>query len=294
MLKQSKQQAELHKKLWSMANDLRGNMEGAEFKYYILGLIFYRYLSEHLLEVVNDLLKENGFSYSQAWKRAKYREGLSEDIKDNLGYIIEPEYLYSNLVKQINTGLFDITILSKAINSLIDSTHGLESQEDFEGLFDDMDLNSTKLGRTEQDRSSLIGKIIIKINEIDLMHKNAEIDVLGDAYEYLIGQFAASAGKKAGEFYTPQAVSEILARIVTLGKSEIRNVYDPTCGSGSLLLRINKHAKVGKYYGQEKINTTYNLARMNMLLHKIDSEEFNIVQGDTLKNPHEKSYWNEI
>lgn len=288
MLRQSKQQAELHKQLWAMANDLRGNMEGSEFKYYILGLIFYRYLSEKISHVIeNVFLEEDDLSFSKAWQISEYKERLSEDILVELGYVIEPKYLYSNLVKQINTGIFDITVLSKAINNLIESTYGHESQSDFEGLFDDMDLNSTKLGRTEQDRSKLIGKIIIRINEIDLNHNKSEIDVLGDAYEYLIGQFAANAGKKAGEFYTPQPVSEILARIVTLGKKEIKNVYDPTCGSGSLLLRINKHAEVGKYYGQEKINTTYNLARMNMLLHKTPFNRFDIVQGDTLKNPHE-------
>lgn len=291
MTKQSQQQSQLHKQLWAIANDLRGNMDAAEFKNYILGIIFYRYLSENLQRIIeDDYLSEDGISYEEAWKKPEYKEALIKLLVDNsdIGYLIEPEYLYSKMIQMIKVGQFDISVLSKAINSLGESTIGHSSQEDFEGLFDDMDLNSSRLGRGEKERSTLIGKIMLKINEINFMHGDAEIDVLGDAYEYLIGQFAASAGKKAGEFYTPQAVSETLARIVTLGKKEIKDVYDPTCGSGSLLLRIAKHAKVGKYYGQEKIQTTYNLARMNMLLHKVRFNRFDIYQGDTLEYPCER------
>lgn len=288
MVKQSQQQIELHKRLWAMANDLRGNMDANEFKNYILGIIFYRYLSENLQEIIEkDYLEEDNLSYEEAWKKEDYKKILINELTENsdIGYLIEPEYLYSKMVQLINTGKFDISILSKAINKLSESTIGHASQEDFEGLFEDMDLNSSKLGRGEKERSELIGKIILKVNDIDFKHGDAEIDVLGDAYEYLIGQFAASAGKKAGEFYTPQSVSEILARIVTLNKKEIRDVYDPTCGSGSLLLRISKYAKVGKYYGQEKASTVYNLARMNMLLHKIRFNRFDIYNGDTIENP---------
>jgi type I restriction enzyme M protein len=291
MIKQSQQQAELHKQLWAMANDLRGNMDASEFKNYILSLIFYRYLSENLQHVIEtEYLKEDEISYDEAWENSEYKEVLINELTENsdIGYLIEPEYLYSSMVNHIKTGKFDISILSKAINQLSESTIGHSSQEDFEGLFEDMDLNSTKLGKGEKERSSMIGKIILKVNEIDLMHGDAEIDVLGDAYEYLIGQFAASAGKKAGEFYTPQAVSEILARIVTLNKKEVKDVYDPTCGSGSLLLRIAKHARVGKYYGQELNSTTYNLSRMNMLLHKVPFNRFDIYQGNTISNPCDK------
>lgn len=288
MTKQSQQQSQLHKQLWAMANDLRGNMDASEFKNYILGIIFYRYLSENLETIIEkEYLSEDQISYEEAWKKPEYKEVLVKELTENsdIGYLIEPEFLYSKMVQLIKVGKFDISVLSKAINNLGESTVGHSSQEDFEGLFDDMDLNSSRLGRGEKERTALISKIILKINEIDFMHEDAEIDVLGDAYEYMIGQFAASAGKKAGEFYTPQAVSEILARIVTLGKNEIKDVYDPTCGSGSLLLRIAKHSKVGKYYGQEKIQTTYNLARMNMLLHKVRFNRFDIYQGDTLENP---------
>lgn len=160
-------------------------------------------------------------------------------------------------------------MLAKAVNDLTESTIGLGSQRDFENLFDDMDLNASKLGKSEADRSALIAKVMLKIDDINFHYEDAEIDVLGDAYEYLIGQFAASAGKKAGEFYTPQQVSKLLAKLVTVGKSKLKNVYDPTCGSGSLLLRVAKETDVVSFYGQEKVSTTYNLARMNMLLHGV-------------------------
>lgn len=287
MIKQSEQQAKLHKQLWAMANDLRGNMDASEFKNYILSIIFYRYLSENIQEVIEGLLKEDNITYAKAWENPEYQRALKEDLtsSSDIGYLIEPEYLYSSLVEKIKSNTFDISILSKAINKLSESTIGQSSQEDFEGLFDDMDLNSSRLGRGDLERSLLIGKIILKVNDIDFMHGDSEIDVLGDAYEYLIGQFAANAGKKAGEFYTPQAVSELLARIVTLGKNEIKSVYDPTCGSGSLLLRIAQHAKVTKYYGQEKTPTTFNLARMNMMLHGVKFDRFHIYQEDTLERP---------
>jgi len=290
MVKQSAQQAELHKRLWAMANDLRGNMDANEFKNYILGLIFYRYLSENLQRVVEEeYLVEDKISFEEAWKHQEYKDGLQKELLANsdIGYLIEPEYLYSNMIQEIKLGKFDISILAKALVKLSESTMGHDSQEDFEGLFEDMDLNSQKLGRGEKERSSLIGKIMLKVNDIDFFHYEAEIDVLGDAYEFMIGKFAASAGKKAGEFYTPQAVSEILARIVTLGKTEIRSVYDPTCGSGSLLLRVSKFSKVGKYYGQELNSTTYNLARMNMLLHNVPFNRFDIHNGDTIEHPYD-------
>ena len=291
--KQSKQQAELHSKLWSMANDLRGSMDASEFKNYILGLIFYRFLSEKLVKyVTTKLLNQDKITYEKAWQNKEYKEAIIEDlIKDSdCGYVIEPEYLFSNLIKMIETGNFDISILSKAISKLQDSTFGNASQHDFENLFEDMDLNSSKLGRGEAEKSKLIGTIMQKINDIDFEFEDTEIDVLGDAYEYLIGQFAASAGKKAGEYYTPQQVSNILAQIVTMDNKDIKNVYDPTCGSGSLLLRVakQKDVKVSSFYGQEKVSTTYNLARMNMLLHNVPFNRFDIYNGDTLEKPCEQ------
>lgn len=283
--KQQEQQRELHTKLWAIANDLRGNMEANEFKNYILGLIFYRYLSEKVENRANDLLSEDEISYNEAYEDEEYREGLQEELIEQLGYFIEPKYLFSSLLKAIEDGNFDIEMLQGAINAITESTIGNDSQEDFDHLFDDMDLKSTKLGKDVKSRSSLIAKVMGNISEIDFSHEDSEIDVLGDAYEYLISQFAANAGKKAGEFYTPQQVSKILAKIVTVGKERLRNVYDPTCGSGSLLLRVAKEANVRKFYGQELTSTTYNLARMNMLLHDVDYTNFDIKNDDTLENP---------
>lgn len=283
---QAKQQSELHTKLWACANDLRGSMDASEFKNYILGLIFYRFLSEQLIEKVNVELKdEDNVSYEQAFASEDYKEDIESILIEELGYVIEPQYLWSTIVDSINKGKFNITILAKAINAINESTLGQESQDDFNGLFEDMDLNSNKLGKTEEDRSKLISKVILRINDIDFRFNDSEIDVLGDAYEYLIGQFAASAGKKAGEFYTPQQVSKLLAKIVTLGKDKLRNVYDPTCGSGSLLLRVARECNVASFYGQEMVSTTYNLARMNMLLHGVKYNRFHIENNDTLEHP---------
>ena len=286
--KQQTQQAELQKNLWNIANTLRGNMDANEFKYYILGLIFYRYLSENLVNYVEGtLLKDDKISYKEAWSKDEYRYKLKNYLIEdsNIGYYIEAEYLWSELIQKIKTGKFDISMLSKAINSIADSTLGNEAEDDFENLFEDMDLTNSKLGRGEAERTKLISTIMLKIDDIDFHHEDAEIDVLGDAYEYLISNFAASAGKKAGEFYTPQQVSRILAKLVTINKDKLQSVYDPTCGSGSLLLRVGKETKVSKYYGQESNPTTYNLARMNMLLHGISFKHFDIKNADTLENP---------
>ena len=279
---QAKQQAELHTQLWAMANDLRGSMDASEFKNYILGLIFYRYLSDKLLRFVNEELKDDEITYIEAWNNEEFKQDIIDLLVDSdsgLGYVIEPNNLWSTLIEKINIAQFDISMLAKAINDLTESTLGLASQRDFENLFDDMDLNASKLGKTEADRSALISKVMLKINDINFHY--------GDAYEYLIGQFAASAGKKAGEFYTPQQVSKLLAKLVTIGKNKLKNVYDPTCGSGSLLLRVAKETDVVSFYGQEKVATTYNLARMNMLLHGIPFNHFDIENNDTLEHPNE-------
>ncbi|MDZ5253772.1 type I restriction-modification system subunit M [Clostridium sp. LIBA-8841] len=282
---QKEQQSNLQSNLLNIANDLRGNMDASEFKNYILGLIFYRYLSENAESRANKLLEEDGMKYEEAWEDEEYREALQEELINDVGYFIEPKFLFGKLLAKIETGDFDIEMLEEAINNITESTLGQESEEDFDHLFDDMDLKSTKLGKDVKSRSELIAKVMGKIAQIDFKFDNSEIDILGDAYEYLIGQFAANAGKKAGEFYTPQQVSKILAKIVTMGKTDLKNVYDPTCGSGSLLLRVAREAKVRMFYGQEKTSTTYNLARMNMLLHGVKYSDFNIKNDDTLENP---------
>ena len=284
--KQRQQQAELHAKLWTIANDLRGNMDASEFKNYILGLIFYRYLSEKVEKRVAELLKDDpDMTFLLAWKNEEYRDVLKDTLQKQIGYFIEPQYLFNNLLASIETNDFEIELLQKAINQITNSTMGTASQDDFENLFDDMDLSSTKLGKDYKSRGKLIAKVMATISDIQFSHEDTEIDILGDAYEYLIGQFAANAGKKAGEYYTPQQVSKILAKIVTNGKNKIKNVYDPTCGSGSLLLRVAKECSVSKFYGQESISTTYNLARMNMLLHDVPYQNFDIKNDDTLENP---------
>lgn len=285
---QKEQQSNLQSNLWNIANDLRGSMDANEFKNYILGLIFYRYLSENVESRANKLLKDDNMTYAEAWENEVYRDAIKEDLIEDIGYFIAPKYLFHNLLSKIETGNFNIEMLEEAINNITESTLGEESEEDFDHLFDDMDLKSTKLGKDVKSRSELIAKVIGKIAQIDFRFDNSEIDILGDAYEYLIGQFAANAGKKAGEFYTPQQVSKILAKIVTMGKTDLKNVYDPTCGSGSLLLRVSREAKVRIFYGQEKVSTTYNLARMNMLLHGIRYSDFNIKNDDTLENPQHK------
>lgn len=283
--KQKQQQAELHKKLWSIANDLRGNMDASEFRNYILGLIFYRFLSEKTEEQVEHLLSEDDISYQEAWEDEEYRGAITEELVARIGFVIEPQYLYSKMIADIVANNFDIEQLSAAINKVEESTLGTDAQEDFDDLFADMDLTSSRLGNNVSARTKLIAKVMMNLSELPFVHSELEIDMLGDAYEYMIGQFAATAGKKAGEFYTPQQVSKILAKIVTQDKKDLKSVYDPTCGSGSLLLRVGKEANVRSYYGQEYNNTTYNLARMNMLLHDVNFNQFTIYNGNTLEDP---------
>ena len=278
-------QNSLESKLWAIADELRGNMDANEFKNYILGFIFYRYLSEKLEIHMNKELKEDELSFEEAWDDDDYKNDLMEEGISALGYFLEPQFLFSNIIKKAKIEEFILGDLIKSLNYISNSSMGAESQEDFSNLFEDVDLNSSKLGRSDDDKNKLISKILLNLNDIDFKLEDTESDILGDAYEYLISQFASSAGKKAGEFYTPQEVSKILAKIVTLGKNKLRNVYDPTCGSGSLLLRVSKEAEVGDFCGQELNQTTYNLARMNMILHGVKYGDFDIKQGDSLEYP---------
>lgn len=277
-------QKELCNKLWAMANALRGNMEAYEFKNYILGMIFYYYLSDRTENYMENLLKDDNITYENAWNDGEYKEAVIEESLRDLGYVIEPQYLFRKLVEMVENRSFDIEFLQSAINSLMESTIGNESQDDFEGLFSDMTLDSTKLGHSVKDRSVVMAKIIAALDEINFSMEDTKIDVLGNAYEYLIGQFAATAGKKAGEFYTPAGPAELLCRLACLGLTDVKAAADPTCGSGSLLLRLKRYANVRLYYGQELTSTTYNLARMNMILRGIPYRYFNIYNGDTLEN----------
>lgn len=279
-------QKELCNKLWSMANALRGNMEAYEFKNYILGMIFYYYLSDRTEKYMVNLLKDDNITYENAWQDEEYKDAVIEESLRDLGFVIEPQYLFSNMVKMVENRAFDIEFLQAGINSLMESTIGNDSQSDFEGLFSDMQLDSTRLGHTVRDRSNVMAKIIAALDEINFSVEDTKIDVLGNAYEYLIGQFAATAGKKAGEFYTPSGPAELLCRLACLGLTDVKAAADPTCGSGSLLLRLKKYANVRLYYGQELTSTTYNLARMNMILRGIPYKNFEIYNGDTLEHDY--------
>ncbi len=286
----AKQQKEVDTKLWAMANELRGSMEANEFKNYILGLIFYKFLSNKIVKTIDEELKDDGLSFASAWKDESMREDIRGICIATIGYFIDPMYLFDSFVDKINMNQFTVEDLKEGIKAITSSTIGVDSQKDFADLFEDMDLDNNKLAKGEGERSKLIGKIILQINDLNLDLSETNFDILGHAYEYLIGMFAASAGKKAGEYYTPAQVSELLARLVTLDNKNLKSAYDPTCGSGSLLLRVRNNVsnpKAIKLYGQEKVATTYNLARMNMLLHGVDYEKFDIANDDTLERPSE-------
>lgn len=282
--KQKQLAQELSTKLWAMANDLRGNMEAYEFKNYILGLIFYKHLSDRTESFMNELLQDDDISYADAWEDVAYHDDLVEDSLSTLGYVLEPKYLFGNVVKMIENGTFTIDYMEEIINSITESTLGQDSEADFNGLFEDMDLKSSKLGKEVSQRGKLIGKIIQTIDTINFQMGDTDVDILGSAYITLIGNFASTAGKKGGEFYTPTNMSKLVARLATVGLSDVLSACDPACGSGSLLLQVGEYANVRKYYGQEMTSSTYNLARMNMILHDIRYQNFNIVNVDTLED----------
>lgn len=304
-------QQKLRTQLWTVANTLRGNMSASDFMYFTLGFIFYKYLSEKIEMYINSELEADEMTFKEAWtsdqlteqreqeassldscrvvtEEAYEQQELKDEIKEismeNLGYFIEPEFLYSSVIEAIKRKENILPMLERSLKKIEDSTIGHDSEEDFGGLFSDIDLASPKLGKTADDKNTLVSNVLLALDDIDFgLTEASDIDILGDAYEYMIGQFAAGAGKKAGEFYTPQEVSQILADIVTTGKTRLKNVYDPTCGSGSLLLRTARNGKADLIYGQEKNPTTFNLARMNMLLHGVKFSDFSIENGDTLE-----------
>lgn len=285
---------QLEQQLWNIANTLRGKMDADEFRDYILGFIFFKYLSERMHLYANKLLQEDNILYKDIKENTsdgkEYLEAIRKESLGKLGYFLKPSELFTNISAKGNSlaggDTFILEDLTTILRNIEASTLGTESEDDFGNLFEDLDLTSTKLGKTDEQRNTIISKVLAHLDKIDFQLENTEIDVLGDAYEYLISQFASGAGKKAGEFYTPQEVSKILAKIVTLGKDRLKSVYDPTCGSGSLLLRVAKEVKeVSAFYGQEMNRTTYNLARMNMILHNVHYKKFDIKQEDTLEHP---------
>ena len=299
----------LESALWSAADALRGNMDASDYKNYLLGLIFYRFLSVKALKAFAESNRMDENNHAELKKQytefldpnnmigdIKTREATISSLLNKNGYHIEPENLYSSLIDNINDGSFEIEQLETALHELELSTTNQSSHGDFDGLFQDVDLHSNKLGGTIRQRNHAISETMLALNDIDLY--NSDGDVLGNAYEYLIAQFASDSGKKAGEFYTPRQVSDIISQIVTNERSEgndqIRTIYDPAVGSGSLLLNVAKHVENPdeiKYYGQELNTTTYNLARMNLMLHGVSYGDINLKNGDTLDKywKHEES-----
>lgn len=297
------QRKQLQQQLWNIANTLRGKMGADEFRDYILGFIFYKYLSEKVQRFADAELAQEGIKFADlkddGKKGTQYIKALEDAALDELGYFLKPDELFHSIALKGSNQLdsekagdshnFILGDLARILKNIEQSTLGTDSEDDFANLFEDLDLDSSKLGKTSKEKNDLISKVLIHLDAIDFNLTDSTADVLGDAYEYLIGEFASGAGKKAGEFYTPQPVSTLLAKLVTANNKNLRSAYDPTCGSGSLLLRVKREAnKVGKIYGQELNRTTYNLARMNMILHDVHYSDFDIKQEDTLEKPQHR------
>jgi type I restriction enzyme M protein len=284
---------QLEQRLWDIANTLRGKMGADDFRVYCLGFSVYKYLSEKMHTYADKILKPDGVVYADIDENndegLEFLEAIKGMALENLGYFLKPRELFHELALRGNSDgkhKFILDDLTKVLNAIAQSTMGNESEEDFDNLFEDLDLTSSKLGKSENAKNELVVKVLSHLDEIDFKLEDTEADVLGDAYEYLIGKFASGAGKKAGEFYTPQQVSTILAKLVSTGKTKLKSVYDPTCGSGSLLLRVAKQVDdVSGFYGQESNPSTYNLCRMNMIMHNVHYRKFNIKNEDTLEHP---------
>lgn len=290
------QRAELHRTIWRIANDLRGSVDGWDFKSYVLGILFYRYISENLTAYLNEQEREAGvadFDYAKLEDAAA--EFGRKDTVDEKGFYILPSELFANVRSRAANDENLNETLERVFTNIEGSAIGADSEDDIKGLFDDLDVNSAKLGPTVAKRNERLVKLLDAIGQLDLGDfANHEIDAFGDAYEYLMQMYASEAGKSGGEYYTPQEVSELLARITVVGKTEVNKVYDPAVGSGSLLLKFRKVLGPGKvrqgYFGQEINLTTYNLARINMFLHDVPYEQFNLAHGDTLIDPQ---HWDE-
>ncbi len=287
----NREREELHKAIWSIADDLRGSVDGWDFKQYILGIMFYRYISENITNYINEGERNAGdtnFDY------AKLKDSEAETERNNLvkekGFFILPSELFSNVVKSARDDENLNETLERIFNNIENSAKGAESEDDFSGLFDDIDVNSNKLGATVGKRNEKLVKILEGIANINLgNYQDNQIDAFGDAYEFLMTMYASNAGKSGGEFYTPQEVSELLTKLAIVGKTSVNKVYDPACGSGSLLLKsakiLGKENVRNGFYGQEINLTTYNLCRINMFLHDIGYDKFDIACEDTLTSP---------
>lgn len=289
--KNMREREELHKKIWSIADDLRGSVDGWDFKQYILGMMFYRYISENITNYINEGERKAGdkdFDYAKL--PDEVAETQREELVKEKGFFILPSELFCNVHKKAKNDENLNETLEKVFKNIENSAKGAESEDDFAGLFDDIDVNSNKLGATVAKRNDKLVKILNGIADIKLNdYKNNSIDAFGDAYEFLMSMYASNAGKSGGEFFTPQEVSELLTRLAVVGKKTVNKVYDPACGSGSLLLKsakiLGKENVRNGFYGQEINLTTYNLCRINMFLHDIGYDKFDIACEDTLTNP---------
>ncbi|MDF8265177.1 type I restriction-modification system subunit M [Luteipulveratus flavus] len=285
------QRAELHKTIWKIANDLRGSVDGWDFKSYVLGTLFYRYISENLTAFINDEERRAGeaaFDYA-ALPDSQAEFGRKDTVVEK-GFYILPSELFANVRKHAASNPDLNETLQAVFKNIEGSALGADSEDDIKGLFDDLDVNSSKLGNTVAKRNEKLVKLLDAIGDLPLGNfADHTIDLFGDAYEYLMQMYASQAGKSGGEYYTPQEVSDLLARITVVGKKTVNKVYDPACGSGSLLLKfakvLGKNNVRNGFYGQEINLTTYNLARINMFLHDISYEHFDIAHGDTLTDP---------
>ena len=293
--KETIQRAELHRKIWAIADDVRGAVDGWDFKQYILGILFYRFISENITEFFNYAEHEAGdleFDYAKISDEEANEDFRPNTVEDK-GFFILPSQLFENVVKNAKDNENLNTDLANIFKSIESSAIGFPSEDDIKGLFEDVDTTSNRLGGTVLEKNKRLTDILTGIGEINFeKFENNEIDAFGDAYEYLISNYASNAGKSGGEFFTPQTVSKLLARLVMDGKKNINKVYDPTCGSGSLLLQMKKqfdeHIIDDGFFGQEINMTNFNLARMNMFLHNVNYNDFSIKRGDTLLNPLHK------
>ena len=290
-IKKEQEREELHRAIWAIADDLRGSIDGWDFKSYVLGMMFYRYISENLTDYINKGETDAGntdFDYKDL--SDEIAKQARKDMVQTKGFFILPSELFCNVQKNAaNDENLNMT-LEKVFKNIEESAKGTESEKNFSGLFDNIDVNSNKLGGTVAKRNENLVKLMDGIANMKLgNYQDNNIDAFGDAYEYLMGMYASNAGKSGGEYYTPQEVSELLTRLAIVGKYEVNKVYDPACGSGSLLLKsakiLGKNAVRQGFFGQEKNLTTYNLCRINMFLHDIDYDKFDIAHEDTLISP---------
>lgn len=289
--KKEQERAELHRTIWNIANDLRGSVDGWDFKHYVLGILFYRYISENITAYINEGEYEagnNDFDYSKLSDADA--EQARADLVTTKGFFILPSELFVNVQAKAAADENLNETLETVFKNIEASAQGTPSEDNFKGLFDDIDVNSNKLGGTVAKRNERLVKLLNGVGDMKLGdYRENTIDAFGDAYEFLMGMYAGNAGKSGGEYYTPQEVSELLTRLTIVGKTEVNKVYDPACGSGSLLLKfakiLGKENVRNGFYGQEINITTYNLCRINMFLHDIDYDKFDVGHGDTLTDP---------